>query len=377
MPDNISKISGAGWSINQSIILELDTALFNLFTESTLVATIKDFKPLLQAIPDDFKEDLKTLLEPIGQYRFLMEAAATLADVIPIVDYSQATMEMRELTLVHALDRQIAKSSLYHLQPDRVLQIQDQLVDLAVRTRDVLYDELGVHPLPNYKSQWVSDFRKGLLILSGEPIHDRFWHWMDRFYYEYYQPWRISRQTVMDNLQTKAEAVLGSSMNDLGVPPLDWLSEKSPLLRIPQIKDAVETGKLKVHFWVEPFGLADTWLALPGEVFVSFAEPGEIFENFYSSTQILAKKIQALADPTRLIILRLIRNMGMTNTDMAEFLQISRPTVSIHAKILREAGLIRSEQDGRIMRHEIIPEQLHRLLRDLNRLLDLPPDVEK
>jgi DNA-binding transcriptional ArsR family regulator len=128
---------------------------------------------------------------------------------------------------------------------------------------------------------------------------------------------------------------------------------------------------------VEPFGLADTWLVLPGEVFVSFAEPGEIFENFYSSTQILAKKIQALADPTRLIILRLIRNMGMTNTDMAEFLQISRPTVSIHAKILREAGLIRTEQDGRIMRHEIIPEHVHQLLKDLNRLLDLPPEVEK
>lgn len=373
----ISKETGAGWSIDRSIIMELDSALIGLLNEKAILSAIKDFLPLLHAIPDGFMEELKELLPRMDKIRSIMEASATLTDVIQLSDYSKATLAMRELTLAQALDRQISKASRYHIHPKNNLNLQDQVVDLALRTRNALYDVLGVHPLAEYKKQWASEFRQGLMILAGEPIHDRFWHWMDRFYYGYYETWRATRQSVMDNLQTKAEVVLGSPVGYQGVPPLDWLSEKSPLLRFPGIKEAVLKGKLKVHFWVEPFGLADSWFVLPGEVYVSFAEPGEIFENYFSSTQNVAKRIQALSDPTRLIILRLIRNMAMTNTDMAEFLQISRPTVSIHAKILREAGLIRTEQDGRIMRHEIIPENVHQLLNDLDRLLDLPPSTEK
>jgi DNA-binding transcriptional ArsR family regulator len=78
-----------------------------------------------------------------------------------------------------------------------------------------------------------------------------------------------------------------------------------------------------------------------------------------------------------LIILRLIREFSMTNTDMAVFLHISRPTVSIHAKVLREAGLIRSWDDGRITRHAIVPEAVQTLFQDLKEFLDLPFDQKK
>ncbi|KPL71180.1 hypothetical protein ADM99_11675 [Leptolinea tardivitalis] len=84
--------------------------------------------------------------------------------------------------------------------------------------------------------------------------------------------------------------------------------------------------------------------------------------------------MQALADPTRLIILRLIRAMSMTNTDMAAYLGLARPTVSIHARILREAGLIRSWEEGRVTRHEIDPAAVHKLFRDLEKFLDLPSE---
>jgi DNA-binding transcriptional ArsR family regulator len=62
----------------------------------------------------------------------------------------------------------------------------------------------------------------------------------------------------------------------------------------------------------------------------------------------------------------------MINTEIAESLGLARPTVSVHAKILREAGLIRSEQDGRQVRHEIAPAEVRRLFRDLEEFLDLP-----
>ena len=76
--------------------------------------------------------------------------------------------------------------------------------------------------------------------------------------------------------------------------------------------------------------------------------------------------------PTRLMILRMIRQFDLMNTEMADLLGLSRPTVSVHARILREAGLIRSYEDGRAVRHQIVPEAVRELFDDLEKLLDLP-----
>lgn len=99
---------------------------------------------------------------------------------------------------------------------------------------------------------------------------------------------------------------------------------------------------------------------------------GGIYERFGEKTAILARQVQALADPTRLGILRIIRHFGMINTEIAKAMAIQRPTVSIHAKLLREAGLISSRKVGREMRHEIVPGALQDLFHDLEELLDLP-----
>jgi DNA-binding transcriptional ArsR family regulator len=123
--------------------------------------------------------------------------------------------------------------------------------------------------------------------------------------------------------------------------------------------------------------MADSFTLLPGNIYLSFAEPGQIYENFMSYTQTLAGQVQALADPTRLIILRLIRVLSMTNTDMAAYLGLSRPTVSIHARVLREAGLINSWEEGRITRHEINPEAVRKLFSELETFLDLPPEKQE
>jgi len=64
----------------------------------------------------------------------------------------------------------------------------------------------------------------------------------------------------------------------------------------------------------------------------------------------------------------------MTNTEIAAYLGISRPTVSVHAKILREAGLIDTFDAGRAVQHKIKPASLRQLFADLVRFLDLPEE---
>ncbi len=120
--------------------------------------------------------------------------------------------------------------------------------------------------------------------------------------------------------------------------------------------------------------MADLFSLWPGRLVVSIAEPGEVYQDFIVFTEDVARRAQALADPTRLLILRLIRHFGMINTELAAYLGMARPTISIHAKILRQAGLIRSTQQGRVVRHEIVPGEVRRLFKDLEELLDLPDE---
>ncbi|HHY59207.1 MAG TPA: winged helix-turn-helix transcriptional regulator [Clostridia bacterium] len=55
---------------------------------------------------------------------------------------------------------------------------------------------------------------------------------------------------------------------------------------------------------------------------------------------------KALADPTRRKIIRLLRDKDMTAGEIAECFSISKPSISHHLNILKQAGLILDERKG-------------------------------
>jgi DNA-binding transcriptional ArsR family regulator len=58
------------------------------------------------------------------------------------------------------------------------------------------------------------------------------------------------------------------------------------------------------------------------------------------------KAFKALADPTRRDILRLLRGGEMTAGELAEHFPTTRPTLSHHFAVLKDADLIASRRDG-------------------------------
>jgi len=56
--------------------------------------------------------------------------------------------------------------------------------------------------------------------------------------------------------------------------------------------------------------------------------------------------LTALADPTRRRILELLRDGEVAAGQLSEEFSISRPAVSRHLRVLREAGLVHSRVDG-------------------------------
>ena len=64
--------------------------------------------------------------------------------------------------------------------------------------------------------------------------------------------------------------------------------------------------------------------------------------------EIMANRLKALADPTRLRLFSMISATGeQCACDLTEPLGVSQPTVSHHLKILTDAGLLRREQRGK------------------------------
>jgi DNA-binding transcriptional ArsR family regulator len=80
--------------------------------------------------------------------------------------------------------------------------------------------------------------------------------------------------------------------------------------------------------------------------------------------------LQALADPTRREIFERLRRGPRPVGELAAGLDVSRPAVSQHLKVLREAGLVSERRDGtrRIYRVEV--EGLAELRRYLDRFWD-------
>ena len=70
----------------------------------------------------------------------------------------------------------------------------------------------------------------------------------------------------------------------------------------------------------------------------------------------------ALADPTRLTIVRQLAAQGeVCACDFTSCCGVSQPTVSHHLKVLREAGVVKSERRGTWVYYRVHPEALARL----------------
>jgi DNA-binding transcriptional ArsR family regulator len=80
--------------------------------------------------------------------------------------------------------------------------------------------------------------------------------------------------------------------------------------------------------------------------------------------------LSALADPTRRKVFERLRHGGLAVVRIAEGLPVSRPAVSQHLKVLKEAGLVREERDGARRIYAIDPKGLGALRRWLDEFWD-------
>lgn len=67
----------------------------------------------------------------------------------------------------------------------------------------------------------------------------------------------------------------------------------------------------------------------------------------------MAEVFKALSDPTRRRVLQLLRERPMTAGELSDQFDVSRPTMSAHFAVLREANLIDATKKGTTITYRI------------------------
>jgi DNA-binding transcriptional ArsR family regulator len=90
-----------------------------------------------------------------------------------------------------------------------------------------------------------------------------------------------------------------------------------------------------------------------------------------------ATALTALADPTRREVFERVSKSGRAVSQIAQGLPVSRPAVSQHLKVLKEAGLVRETRNGTRRIYEIDPNGLGQLRHWLDQFWDTALDAFK
>lgn len=61
----------------------------------------------------------------------------------------------------------------------------------------------------------------------------------------------------------------------------------------------------------------------------------------------MSNVFKALSDPSRRRLLELLRDKDMSAGELSEHFEFSRPTMSAHCAVLKEAGLVKTEKRGK------------------------------
>jgi DNA-binding transcriptional ArsR family regulator len=81
-----------------------------------------------------------------------------------------------------------------------------------------------------------------------------------------------------------------------------------------------------------------------------------VVTNQAETTATASRAFTALGDPTRLAVFELVAERPRAVGDLAGVLPVSRPAVSQHLKVLKEAGLVTDRPLGTRRIYEVNPE---------------------
>src|SRR2546423_15483993 len=84
----------------------------------------------------------------------------------------------------------------------------------------------------------------------------------------------------------------------------------------------------------------------------------------------MRRLLDVLCDPTRLKIVRALRDNQLAASDLARILGRSRSATSQHLRVLREADVVQPSRKGNVVRYRLAADLNAEILRDIDAAFD-------
>jgi len=114
---------------------------------------------------------------------------------------------------------------------------------------------------------------------------------------------------------------------------------------LPEILAKVELGQQPLLFVPCLFFGSSMYLEVAGLVTIGTGV-GQSDAVARARTESVARRLKAVADPTRLALMHSLATAPSTVGELAVLFRLAQPTVSMHVKVLRESGLVHSQREG-------------------------------
>jgi len=134
--------------------------------------------------------------------------------------------------------------------------------------------------------------------------------------------------------------------------------------RVPSLMADIGSGRAELVFVPCLFFGSSMYLEFDGLVVLGTGVSQRDGEA-RARTESVARRLKAVADPTRLALLHSLATAPSTVGELAVLFRLAQPTVSTHVKVLRQNGLVRSERQGGRLRLSADPVAVEALLGEL------------
>ena len=151
-------------------------------------------------------------------------------------------------------------------------------------------------------------------------------------------------------------------------------ADLEPKLSEPSLALLRRTRKSEILVCPGYFTGRSVW-ELPGALLLGIpADTGAELAELRARAEIMAQRLKALSDSTRLSILLRLGRGAATVTDITREFRISQPAVSVHFRVLREAELVVGDRQGSRTVYRIDARRTSELIDELTR--SLTPDLQ-
>jgi DNA-binding transcriptional ArsR family regulator len=240
--------------------------------------------------------------------------------------------------------------ALYETEPDAVWTALEEgvpIVPLELDVRSESHEELAV-----YRERFRRLQESPALVRSYLDLMKEVWEPVDEM-------WQQSLPLIEEagrHVVTQYES--GMALDALVTPGCDIFRD-----HLPDIEVSVRAGKPLLFVPCLFFG-SSMYLDFPDLVVIGTGiGPGDVAAR--ARTESVARRLKAVADPTRLAILHSLATAPSSVGELALLFGLAQPTVSMHVKVLRENGLVRAERQGGRLRLSADPAAVESLLGEL------------